>query len=148
MKNSVYIATSLDGYIADNNSSVDWLCEIPNPDNNDFGFNDFIKSIDAIFMGRNTFQQVLSFYAWPYPKPVYVLSSTINKLPDELSEKVMILNIGPTEVVERLNNEGLKNLYIDGGQVIQNFLSADLIDELIITTIPILLGGGIPLFGS
>ena len=148
MKNSVYIATSLDGYIADKNGGIDWLNEIPNPDNNDFGFTDFMENIDAIVMGRNTFQQVLTFGVWPYTKPVWVLSSSLNKIPDELSNKVKILNCNPPDLVKRLNEEGLHNLYIDGGLLIQSFLTEDLIDELIITTIPILLGGGIPLFGE
>lgn len=91
MKNSVYIATSLDGYIADKNGSVDWLNNIPNPDNNDFGFAEFLENIDAIVMGRKTFQQIRSFGLWPYSKPVYVLSSTLDRIPDELSEKVIII---------------------------------------------------------
>jgi dihydrofolate reductase len=148
MRNTVYIAQSLDGYIADKNGGLDWLNNIPNPENNDFGFADFIENIDAIVMGRNTFQKVLTLGDWPYTKPVYVISSSLNKIPNELSDKVTILNSNPSELVKRLNQKGHKNLYIDGGLLIQSFLSEDLIDELIITTIPILLGGGIPLFGD
>ena len=147
-RNLIYIAQSLDGYIADKNGGIDWLSDIPNPENNDFGFADFIENIDAIVMGRNTFQKVLTFGDWPYTKPVYVISSSLKKIPDELSDNVTILNSNPSELVKRLNQEGHKNLYIDGGLLIQSFLSEDLIDELIITTIPILLGGGIPLFGD
>ncbi len=148
MKNTVYIATSLDGYIADKNGGIEWLNDIPNPDNDDFGYTDFMEKIDAIVMGRNTFQKVLTFGGWPYIKAVYVVSSSITELPDELSDKVKILNCNPLDLVERLNKEGHKNLYIDGGLLIQSFLSEDLIDELIITTIPILLGNGISLFGE
>jgi dihydrofolate reductase len=107
-----------------------------------------IADIDAIVMGRNTFQQVLSFEVWPYTKPVYVISSSLNKLPDEYSGRAQILNLNPSDIIEKLHSDGLKNLYIDGGALIQSFLAEDLIDELIITTIPIVLGAGIPLFSE
>jgi dihydrofolate reductase len=148
MRNVVYIAQSLDGYIADKNGGIDWLTDIPNPGNSDFGYADFINNIDAIVMGRNTFNKILTFGDWPYTKPVYVISSSLDKVPDGLSDKVTILNTNPADAVKRINQEGHNNLYIDGGLLIQSFLSADLIDELILTTIPILLGGGIPLFGE
>ena len=75
MKTHVYIAQSLDGFIADKHGNLDWLSEIPNPDNDDFGFADFLDKVDAIVMGRNTFEKILTFGMWPYPKPVYVISS-------------------------------------------------------------------------
>jgi dihydrofolate reductase len=148
MKNTVYIAQSLDGYIADKNGRIDWLNDISNPENDDFGFSDFMNDIDAIVMGRNTFQQVLSFGVWPYTKPVYVISTSMNKIPDEISDKVTLLKSVPVEIIKTLHKQGFKNLYIDGGLLIQSFLSEDLIDELIITTIPVLLGGGTSLFGE
>lgn len=144
----VYIAQSLDGYIADKNGGIDWLNEIPNPENSDFGFAEFIGKIDAIVMGRNTFETAISFGVWIYTKPVYVVSATLNDLPQEYSGKAEILNLKPKQIIETLAKNGMKNLYIDGGALIQSFLSEDLIDELIITSIPILLGGGIPLFGE
>ncbi len=144
----VYIAQSLDGYIADKNGDLDWLNEIPNPENSDFGFAEFMNKIDAIVMGRNTFEKVQSFGVWPYTKPVYVISSSLYILPEEYSDKAKILNLKPSQIIEKLEKERMKNLYIDGGALIQSFLSEDLIDELIITTIPVILGDGIPLFGK
>ena len=148
MTTFVYIGKSLDGFIADKNGNLDWLNDIPNPDNSDFGFGEFINKIDAIVMGRRTFEKVQTFGMWPYTKMVYVISSSIKNLPDEYSGKAKILNLKPQQIITRLRHAGLKNLYIDGGALIQSFLSEDLIDELILTSIPVLLGHGIPLFGQ
>lgn len=148
MSNYIYIATSLDGFIARKDGSIDWLTEIPNPDNSDFGFGDFIKNIDAIVMGKNTFETVLSFTEWLYPKKVFVLSSTLKSIPDNVSDKAELINGKPDYVVDYLHSLNYTNLYIDGGKTIQTFLERDLIDEMIITKIPILLGDGIPLFGK
>lgn len=148
MANIIYIATSLDGFIAKKDGSIDWLTEIPNPEGNDFGFNDFIKNIDAIVIGRNTYELVLSFGGWPYTKPVFVLSSTLQTVQERLVGKVEIINDNPETVVSLLNSRNYMNLYVDGGKTIQRFLKHELIDEIIITRIPILLGGGIPLFAE
>lgn len=148
-KNSVFIATSLDGMIADKNNGIDWLNIVPNPDNNDCGYKKFMEKIDAIVMGRSTYEIVLSFgVEWPYTVPVFLLSSTIKEVPKEYIGKVNIVSGDIKEVVEDINRQGYKNLYIDGGKTIQSFLKEDLIDEMIITRIPIVLGGGIPLFGE
>jgi len=85
---------------------------------------------------------------WPYTKPVYVVSTSLNELPKEYTGKAKILNLTPSQIIEKLNKDGLINLYIDGGALIHSFLSEDLIDELIVTSIPVLLGDGIPLFGE
>ena len=146
MANIVYIATSLDGFIAKKNGSIDWLNEIPNPDGSDYGFGDFMNNIDAIVMGRRTFELVLTFNEWPYKKPVFVLSRTLQKVNADLVGKAEIINGNPDSVVSLLNSRNYKNLYIDGGITIQRFLRNELIDEIIITRIPILLGSGIPLF--
>ncbi|MEZ9593186.1 dihydrofolate reductase family protein [Shewanella sp. 10N.261.52.F9] len=149
MTNIVYIATSLDGFIADRDNNVDWLHDIPNPDGSDLGFGDFMTRIDALVMGRNTLEIVLSFgIDWPYNKPVFVLSNTLTQVPDGLEGKVFLVNGPLPEVIQQLNAQGYHELYIDGGKTIQGFLQHDLIDELIITTIPVLLGGGISLFGE
>lgn len=148
MTNYVYIATSLDGFIATNEGDLDWLDEIPNPEKNDFGFADFMSRIDAIVMGRKTFEKVLSFEAWPYDKSVYVLSRRKLEIPEALQDKIKIINGSPKELVNQLNELGYQNLYIDGGITIQSFLEEDLIDEMIITRVPILLGNGISLFGK
>ena len=148
MTNFVYIATSLDGFIATNDGGVDWLNDIPNPEQNDFGFAKFMSGIDAVVMGRNTFEQVLTFGSWPYDKPVFVLSNTLARLPDQYVGKAEIVNGDLNGLINKIHERGYKNLYIDGGKTIQNFLAEDLIDEMIITKIPILLGDGIPLFGK
>ncbi|MGF1725364.1 dihydrofolate reductase family protein [Photobacterium nomapromontoriensis] len=149
MSNSVFIATSLDGYIADKNGGIDWLQMIPNPDGDDMGYGEHFDRIDAMVMGRNTLDIVLSFgIEWPYSKPVFVLSNTMTAVPEGYEDKVFLVNGPLKQVLRAINDKGYNNLYIDGGVTIQNFLKEDLIDELIITTIPILLGGGSPLFGD
>jgi len=148
MTNYVYIATSLDGFIATIQGDLDWLNEIPNPENSDFGFSEFMQSIDAIVMGRKTFEKVLTFGVWPYDKPVFVLSSGKISIPKDFDSKVKTITGTPIKIVEQLNVLGHENLYIDGGVTIQGFLEEDLIDEMIITRVPILLGDGIPLFGK
>ncbi|NER96910.1 MAG: dihydrofolate reductase [Symploca sp. SIO1B1] len=148
MTNYVYIATSLDGFIATSNGGLDWLEEIPNPEQSDYGYAEFIKSIDAIVMGRNTFEKVLTFGQWVYVKPVFVLSNSLTKLPEDLLGKAEIIRGDLKEIITQLHQKGYQNLYIDGGRVIQSFLQEDLIDEMIITLIPILLGKGFPLFGE
>ena len=148
MPNFVFIATSLDGYIAKTDGSLDWLFEIPNPDVLDFGYNDFINKIDAILMGRITFEKVLTFGSWPYNKPVFVISNSIKQIDKELKGKVEIVSGELKSILMKLNERGIKNIYIDGGKTITNFLKEDLIDELIITRIPVLLGNGLPLFNK
>ena len=145
MKTTAYIATSLDGYIARENGGIDWL-----PDaNEDYGFGDFLESVDAIIMGRNTYELVLSFGSWPYGKmPVIVLSSAGVVIPSELSGTIAAMSATPAEVVRRQVDLGRYHLYIDGGNTIQRFLRVGLIDRLIITTVPILIGSGISLFGE
>ncbi len=146
MKCIVYIATSIDGYIATKSGDVDWLMEVDNPHNDDFGFGKFIDSIDALVMGRNTYEKVLSFDNWPYTKPVYLLSSTIKSVPVDLKGKVIVVNKDIPTLLSNLEEQGMKRLYIDGGFVIQSFLERDLIDEMIITRVPTVLGEGISLF--
>ena len=148
MANFVYIATSLDGFIATSDGGLDWLEEIPNPEQNDYGYAEFMKAIDAIVMGKNTFKKVLAFGQWVYNKPVFVLSNSLTELPEHLLGKAKLISGDIKKLITQLNQKGYKNLYIDGGRVIQNFLREDLIDEIIITRVPILLGKGIPLFGE
>ena len=148
MTTYVYIAASLDNFIAAPDGSLDWLNEIPNPTQSDYGFAEFLRGIDAVVMGRNTFETVLGFEGWPYNLPVFVLSRTLRTLPKKIAGKAELLSGEPVEVVRVLGTRGFHNLYVDGGRTIQGFLEADLIDELIITRVPILLGGGVPLFGS
>lgn len=149
MANKVYIAMSLDGYIADKNNSVEWLNILPMTEEVMDMFTNFIETIDCLVMGRNTFETVKSFEGeWPYTKKVFVVSNSMTSIPNGYENKIELIKGLPTEIVKFLGNKGYKNLYIDGGKTIQNFLKENLIDELIITTLPIVLGGGKPLFGE
>jgi len=113
------------------------------------GFTALMQEIDALVMGRSTFEVVLNFgIEWPYTKHVFVLSHSLKEVPAELKGKVSLLSGTPQEVLTAIHNQNYFKLYIDGGKTIQDFLKEDLIDELIITTIPILIGGGFPLFGD
>ena len=149
MKASVYIATSVDGFIAREDGSVDWLTGGADAASGDYGYQAFMDSVDALVMGRSTFELVLTFGAWPYgEKPVVVLSSQQMEIPEEIAGTVSLMNGTPAEVVQQLSERGYRHLYIDGGQTIQGFLRAGLIQTLIITKLPILIGSGIPLFGA
>ncbi|MEH6591407.1 MAG: dihydrofolate reductase family protein [Halioglobus sp.] len=146
---SVYIATSLDGFIAREDGSLDWLdaASATVPDGEDCGYAAFMNSIDALIMGRNTYEKVLSFGQWPYEKkPVIVLSSRALEIPDSLSNMVEHSFESPNKLYERLSKMGLKRIYIDGGITIQRFLDAGLIDDITITKIPIIIAKGKPLF--
>ena len=148
-RNKVFIATSLDGYIADKNGGIDWLHTIPNPDNIDMGYGEFTAQIDALVMGRTTFETVCGFdMDWPYQKPVFVLSNSMTDIPTEYAKNATLVKGSLKEVLEKIHDKGFHDLYIDGGKTIQGFLEEDLIDEMTITTIPYLLGGGIPLFSE
>jgi dihydrofolate reductase len=145
MKASVFIATSLDGFIARLDGGIDWLPADCEP----HGYEEFIASVDAIIIGRKTFETVLGFGGWAYgKKPVFVLSNTLSelKLPEGAICELMSGN--PSEVVATLSKRGVEHAYIDGGVTIQGFLREGLIQRLVITQIPVLLGRGIPLFGA
>ena len=148
MANYVYIATSLDGYIAAPDGNLDWLETVPAPPGDDLGYSEFINRVQAVVMGRLTFETVVGFnIGWPYPVPGLVLSTTLKTLPEGFAEHVHLTGGEPHAIVAQASALGYENLYIDGGNTIQRFLQAELIDELIVTDIPILLGGGDPLFG-
>lgn len=147
LKTTVYIATSLDGYIARKDGSIDWLFAVEDPADDDYGYGDFIKTVDAIVMGRGTFETALTFPTWPYEKKVFVLSTTLKRVPDNLTGKAEVLSASPKALLDELSRKGYSHLYIDGGKTIQRFLNDDLIDDMIVTKIPVLLGDGIPLFG-
>jgi dihydrofolate reductase len=145
MKASVFIATSLDGFIARKDGALDWL---PQDGGEPHGYDEFIATVDAIVIGRKTFETVLTFEGWPYgAKPVIVLSSMPSLLKAPQGAVCDFMSGSPAEVVERLSARGLTHLYVDGGITIQRFLDAGLIQRVIITRIPVLLGDGIPLFG-
>lgn len=148
---SVFIATSLDGFIARENGDLDWLDAANNTvtEGEDCGYFDFMASVDILVMGRHTYEKVLSFGDWPYQeKPVIVLSSKPVEIPPEIRNSVTFSKESPEELCLRLSKEGIKRIYIDGGITIQRFLSAGLVSDMVITMIPVLLGSGISLFGS
>jgi dihydrofolate reductase len=149
IKCSVFIATSLDGFIARKNGDLDWL---PGSDgetgSDDYGFKEFFKSIDTLIIGRNTYELALTFKEWPYRgKNVVVLSSGFPKIPRNLAEGVVGTSSSPKELIHRLASSGSAHAYVDGGKTIQGFLQANLIQEMTITRIPVLIGEGISLFG-
>lgn len=149
-RTSVFIATSLDGFISRTDGSIDWLMDANGvmPAGEDCGYAGFIATVDRLVMGNNTFRQVLTFDPWPYGElPVVVMSRGAVDIPERLRPTVTCTNESPGELVSRLGDEGARHLYIDGGMTIRSFLSEGLIDELIITVIPLLLGEGRPLFG-
>jgi len=148
-KVSVFIATSLDGYISRPDGSIDWLEEANRhvPKGEDCGYGTFIGGIDALVMGRRTFEQALAFDPWPYAKPVTVLSRSDLRIPAAAAGKASLSSESPRALIERLSRQGAKHVYVDGGLTIQSFLAAGLIDEITITVIPVLLGAGRALFG-
>jgi dihydrofolate reductase len=149
MSNLVFIASSLDGYISDRDDGLDWLQSVPNQENLDLGWGDFINRIDAIVMGRKTFEKVRGFDCpWPYPKPVFVLSNSLASLPEGFDGKAELISGSLSDVLATIHARGHGDLYVDGGVTVQSFLREDLIDEMIISVLPILLGGGSSLFGE
>jgi dihydrofolate reductase len=147
---AVFVATSLDGFIARPDGSLDWLnaANALIPRGEDCGYGEFVRSIDVVVMGRNTFEQVLTFDVWPYAdRRVVVLSSRAIEIPAALAATVSASAEAPGALLERLTAEGAKRLYVDGGITIQRFLAAGLIDDITVTLIPVLLGRGRPLFG-
>lgn len=149
MNVSVFIATSLDGFIARRDGSIDWLNEANAvvPAGEDCGFSAFMDSVDTLIMGRKTYEQVLSFGQWPYgTTPVVVLSHHGIEIPAHLMDTVTHSAEPPPALLERLAAQGVNHVYVDGGSTIQGFLSQSLIDDMTITRIPVVIGEGIPLF--
>jgi dihydrofolate reductase len=145
VKASVFVGTSLDGFIARRNGDLDFL---PPGGGEPHGYTEFMATVDALVMGRKTYDTVLTFDAWPYgQKPVFVLSthSLATAPPGAVVEQ---MSGGPGEIVARLAARGIGHVYVDGGITIQRFLEAGLIQRLIITRVPVLIGSGIPLFGA
>jgi dihydrofolate reductase len=142
---SVFVGISVDGFIARPNGDFDFLRE---GGTEPHGYDEFMASVDALVIGRNTFEKVLTFDAWPYgDKRVVVLSSR----PIDLSAAAGVveqMSGTPAEIVSQLAARGIHDLYVDGGITIQRFLRAGLIERLVITRVPVLIGQGIPLFGT
>ncbi len=146
MTASVFIGTSLDGFIARPNDDLDFL---PPGGGEPHGYDEFIAGVDAIVIGRKTFEKVLTMGPWPYGKKrVVVLSSRPLDLSAAVGGVVEQMAGTPAEIVSRLAATDAHHLYIDGGITIQRFLGAGLIQRLIITRVPVLIGEGVPLFGA
>lgn len=151
VKCSVFIGASVDGFIARSDGDIEWLQrpEYEAAELIGVTYESFIATVDALVMGRKTLEKVLSFPEWPYEgTPVIALSHQQVELPEHLLGKVEVMGADVTSLVAQLAERGMQHLYIDGGQTIQAFLEAGLINELIITRIPVLLGRGITLFSQ
>lgn len=142
---SVFIGTSVDGFIARPDGSLGFL---PADGGEPHGYNEFFASVDALVIGRKTFETVHAFPQWPYgDKRVVVLSSQpldLSKVPATVEQ----MQGSPREIVAQLEARGIRHAYVDGGVTVQRFLREGLIQRLIITRVPVLIGQGIPLFGS
>ena len=144
MKTSVFIGMSVDGFIARTNGDLDFL---PPGGGEPHGYDEFMATVDALVIGRKTFETVLTFDSWPYAKPVFVLSTRPLVAPPA-GAVVERLSGTPADIVSQLAARGIRHIYVDGGITIQRFLRAGLIQRLIITRVPVLIGTGIPLFGA
>lgn len=142
-----YIAQSLDGFIATPDGGLDWLPQ-PDAEGEDFGYGAFYRSMDGILLGRKTFEAALSFGPWPYPdKPSWVFAHKLSTDVDKPFDGLSMVTQSPRTLVSSLENQGLKRLWLVGGsELIASFRAEKLIDQYIITTIPTILGKGIPLF--
>jgi dihydrofolate reductase len=141
---SVFVGTSVDGFMARADGALDFL---PPGGGEPHGYAEFIARVDALVIGRNTYEVVLAFDEWPYgDKPVFVLSS--KPLRDAPAGAVVERMSGDVrDFASQLADRGFRHLYIDGGLTIQQFLRPGLIQRLIVTRVPVLIGAGVPLFG-
>lgn len=155
---TAYLAMSLDGYIARADHGLDWLDGWGQPEESpqDYGYAQIMSEVDAMVMGRGTFDVISGFDGWHYALPVYVLTNRALHLSDTLqasieqtpNARVEAISGSAQSVLKQLAERGHEHLYVDGGKTIQSFLAAKQLERLIITTIPILLGEGVPLFGQ
>lgn len=145
----IFSATSLDGYIARPDGDIDWLLQRDDPAE-DHGYLDFIADKDMIVMGRGSYEKVLTFDTWPYDRPVLVLSRQLadTPVPEALKGKVRFSSQTPRDAMAALAGEGVRRVYVDGGQLVQSFLRDGLVADMVITTIPVLIGSGRRLFGE
>lgn len=142
-KISIYIATSLDGYIARTDGSLDFL-DLPGY-NEEYGFKELFESIDALILGRNTYEFVAALPDWPYKgKRVVVLSHSLQKVREEAE----LFRGDVTKLTSQLHSDGIKHIWIDGGRTVSQFLNSQMVDHLTISVLPVILGSGIPLFSG
>lgn len=150
MRASVFVGTSLDGFIARKNGSLDFLPTVGGDPN---GYADFVATIDACIIGRKTYEWILGWMrrtggSWPYEKPVIVLSHNPGRVRVPKAVECEVLNCTPKQAMALLEMRKVRHVYVDGGRTIQAFLSAGLIDRIIINRYPVLIGQGVPLFGE
>lgn len=145
----VFMAMSLDGFVARQDHALDWLMK-QKTGGEEHGFEDFYASVDGMVMGSGSFRTVLSFDAWPYEKPVFVMSQSMTQsdVPEGLRDKVHVTDQDPRALMTSLETESWKRVYVDGGKVVQTFMRERLIDDMTVTLVPILIGDGIRLFGG
>lgn len=144
---TLYVGLSLDGFIARADGGIDWLDHLPDdPADGDYGYGEFIATVDAMVIGRHTFDLAMSFEAWPYGgMPVFVLT---HRPIDDAPATVEAMAGEPREVAATLAARGIRHVYVDGGQVCQQWLRAGLVTRMVLTRLPVRLGSGIPLFGA
>jgi dihydrofolate reductase len=148
MKISVFVGTSVDGFMARLNGDLDFL---PADGGEPHGYTEFMATVDALVIGRKTFETVLGYADWPYgDKRVVVLSSRPLDFSAVRGAKGVVEQMAgaPAEIVAKLAASGVQHVYVDGGVTIQRFLRAGLVQRIVITRVPVLIGEGIPLFGS
>lgn len=145
----VFIAASLDGYIARPDGDIGWLLQRDDPAE-DHGYLDFIADKDMVVMGRGNYEKVLGVDPWPYDRPVTVLSKQLagTPVPAALQGKVRFSEAAPAQAMAELEGQGVRRVYVDGGQLLQSFIRAGLVEDMVITTVPVLIGAGRPLFGT
>lgn len=143
----VFIACSLDGFIARTDDDIDWLTQVPTTPGEDHGYAAFMARVDTVVMGRGTFDKVKGFESWPFDgRRVIVLSRTLSELPGPLRHRAELHAGSIPDLLPKL--AAARGVYVDGGQVIRSFLQLDLIEEMTVTRLPVLLGSGLPLFGE
>jgi dihydrofolate reductase len=144
MRCSVFIATSLDGFIARSDGRIDWLSRVERP-GEDYGYGRFFASVDTLIIGRNTYETARGFDPWPYAgkRCVVLTHRAIESAHGEEPWQGT-----PADLVSRLTADGAKHAYVDGGSVVQQFLAAGLVNELTLSIVPVLLGSGVRLFGA
>lgn len=144
----MFMAMSLDGFVARADFGLDWLMK-QKTDGEDHGYDAFIASVDGLVMGSGSFRTMLALDAWPYEKPVVVLSRTLTSkdIPEALRDKASISDKTPHQLMASLSEQGWRRAYIDGGKIIQSFMREGLISDMTVTIVPILIGEGKRMFG-
>ena len=146
MRCSVFIATSVDGFVAGPNDELDWLASVERP-GEDYGYEAFIETVDVLVMGRRSYEVVLGFPEWRYQgRRVIVLSRSLKA--GDMRHGAEVSAASPGELVAELRAQGVRRVYVDGAAVIRSFLEERLVNDLTISVIPVVLGRGIRLFGD